>query len=64
MREYRRLSGSSIGLRNGSPIEQMIDVACERPAIDNGEAHAFFEFVREFLWSRLPLTEGASNPRH
>jgi hypothetical protein len=38
-------------------------VNTQAPAIDNGEAHDFFEFVLEFVWSRLPLAEGASDPR-
>ena len=55
MREYRRLHNSKIGLDTRTPIERMVDEATGHiPGPSTEEAFAFFDFVREFVWDRLP----------
>ena len=54
MAEYRRLTGSRIGLDDRPPIVKMVDRVCGHvPAPDEKEARAFYEFVRDYVW--LPV---------
>lgn len=55
MKEYRRLTGHALGEDKRKPLEKMIDAATGYvpSAVDDAEARAFFEFVRDCIW--LPL---------
>jgi hypothetical protein len=53
MAEYRRLSGSTLGLDSRSPIAKLIDEATGHDPHEEEYAQ-FFAFVRECVW--LPLT--------
>lgn len=52
MHEYRRLSGHALGLDKRTPLDRMIDQASGYvpPPLDDAEMHAFFEFVRDYIW--------------
>ena len=57
MIQYRRLTGSTFGLKETRlPIEMAVDEACgHKPdPIQEEEAYKFIEFVRENVWGRLP----------
>jgi len=54
MEQYRRLSGSRLGLDERTPIEKMIDSAVGYQGIVEGEALLFFTFVHDVVWSRIP----------
>ena len=56
VKEFNRLTNSKLGVDTRSPIEKMIDKACN---YDNGQKEDFAKFcdaVYEFIW--LPLVEG------
>lgn len=52
MAEYRRLSGSTLGLDDRTPIARLIDEAAKHDPWDE-QWRPFFEFVRDVVW--LPL---------
>lgn len=54
MREYRRLTGSRLGLRP-STLEAMIDQATGAPAANDADAVAFFVFVRDCIWQPVMM---------
>lgn len=52
MAQYRRLSGAKLGLDERSLLDRLVDRATgNRPAIDEAEARAFFEFVRDHIFA-------------
>jgi hypothetical protein len=58
MREYRRLTGHTLGQDCRSTIDRMIDDATAAPfdkqeSINQAEARAFFRFVYEIVWAPL-----------
>lgn len=53
MTEYRRLTGSTLGAPR-SPVDRLVDDATGRGDADEQEALAFFAFVRDVIWDRLP----------
>ena len=54
MEQYRRLSGSRLGLDERTPIEKMVDSAVGYDGIAEDDALSFFEFVHDVVWSRVP----------
>lgn len=55
MREYRRLSGHTLGLDARSPIEKLIDGATgHEPTLSEVEARQFLDFVRDHVWLTFP----------
>lgn len=54
MRQYRRLTGSTIGLDTRSSLDRMIDDATGNVPTDG--FGAFLRFVADCIWSRLPGT--------
>lgn len=56
MREYRRLSGSAIGIDNRHPIERLVDQAAgyEPTHATADEVGDFLHFVWDTVWTRLP----------
>lgn len=51
MREYRRLTGSTIGRGSKAPIDWMIDeVTGNNPTLDAAEVRKFLDFVRKYVW--------------
>lgn len=49
MTQYRRLTGSTLGLER-STLARMIDDATGAPVVDEKEALAFIKFVRDYVW--------------
>ena len=54
MEQYRRLSGSRLGLDERTPIEKMVDSAVGYDGIAEDDAFSFFEFIHDVVWSRVP----------
>jgi hypothetical protein len=51
MREYRRLTGSTLGADSRAAIEKMIDAETgHTPALDAADVRAFLDFVRRYVW--------------
>lgn len=53
MAQYRRLTGSKIGLGPKSVLEAMIDEVCRAPRLDPVEGRAFLRFVHDYVWTPL-----------
>lgn len=60
MVEYRRLSGSTLGLDRRSGIDKLIDEASGHNPWDS-EYVPFFEFVRDVVW--MPLAAASASAR-
>jgi hypothetical protein len=52
--QYRRLYGSHF-MEARSPVQRMVDAAAGFPGFTEAEANAFFDFVREVVFLRLPV---------
>lgn len=52
MKEYRRLTGSTLGRDRRAPIERMIDDATGH--VSTAGFGAFLRFVYDCIWTRLP----------
>jgi hypothetical protein len=59
MAEYRRLTGSTLGLDDRTPIARLVDEATGHGPWD-GEWRDFFLFVRDFVW--LPVVLAGETP--
>lgn len=51
IQEYDRMTGSNLSFR-GTQMDLAVDKACGR---QESEVPAFAEFVREYIWLRLPV---------